>query len=464
MSLSLFPPSLPPFRINVPTGMLYEELAWWRLYQEGLILGQSQEPNEVDMIIQPVQTLRANACIGKIYCDVLSPDIVQNASFVLNTFLGFQIPLYLDFSYLTNVFDGQTQNKDQYAMYYVIYLQGTTTGVLNITSVDVSFVNKANYVSFLSGVRKGTMANTDIDYASNCMASDVVFADGDIYIPNPYMPGNKSPQCYPPAVTFHGYPTPNPLEADSWDVGLPNPINPTTGEVYVYRVDKLNSETRFAGEEPNKGCLTTYLFSTFLTTLADCGTIDEGFLQYGVMRIKVPNTYDSTMPCGDMGSYDALYYSVSSHQCKGTSSDGLLPFWTVNARMMKNTPSDDGYVYVFWAPVADAREIKRQQSTNPGDNYWEPPIIEWGGRRGYLLGLPTLAFFFRYKAPDTSWEGWPGNAPCYDTPDQNQPITDQLGDWCPELYGQTFASYDAFINAPSIGVVPRDGPWPASPS
>lgn len=461
MSESSAPQAL---KIYIPFGRFFADLWWFRSLQNPPVLGNAGATNVMDMVIRPVETLSANACIGKIYCDVLNPELVQNAQFLISTVRGFQLFLPVDFSYLTSGFIGQTQNKDQYAMYFALYLEGTTTGVLNIPRVDVSYVNTVNYVSFLSGVRVGTMANTDINYATNCMEPDVEFEDSDQLIPNPYMPGNKSPACYPLQSTYGTYPTPLPLEADIWDVALPNPTNPTTGQVYVYRVDKLNSETRFAGEEPNKGCLTTYLFSTFLTDINNCGNIDDSYFRYGVMRIKVPNTYDSTSPCGAMQSYDTLYYSVSSHQCKGTSGDDLLPYWTVNARMMKSTPSEEpGYVYVFWGPVDVVRELKRQQSgANPLDNYWEPPIAQWGNRRGYMLGMATLAFFFRYKAPDTDWQGWPGNAPCYDTPAQNLPITDQLGDWCPQLYGQTFASYEEFTNAPSIGIVPRDGPWPSS--
>ena len=453
------------FRIYLPFGRFSAEWWWWKSLQNPPLLGQANDAtNEVEMIITPANVLGANACIGKIYYDVLDPELVQNAQFILNLALGYQLNVPLNFSYLVDGVVGQTQNKDQYALYFGLYIEGTTTPVLNIPIVDVKYVNSVNYVSFLSGVRVLTMENTDINYATNCMAPDVEFVDSSQYIPNPYLPGNKSPACFPPFTAFRGYPTSQPLQTDIWNVGLPNPINPTTGQVYVFRLDKQNSQTRFAGEEPNKGCLTTYLFSTFLTDVANCGTIDESFLQYGVMRIKVPHTYDSTMPCGPMDAYDTLYYSVSAHQCINTPGDKLPEFWTVNARMMKNTPNPDGYVYVFWAPVDVAMQVKRSQAPGPNNNYWEPPIVSWGNRTGYLLGLASLAFFFRYKAPDPAWQGWPGNAPCYDTPAQNLPITDQLGDWCPQLYGQTFASYQDFLDAPSIGIVPRDGPWPSSSS
>jgi hypothetical protein len=96
----------------------------------------------------------------------------------------------------------------------------------------------------------------------------------------------------------------------------------------------------------------------------------------------------------------------------------------------------------------------------PPKKSYEPPVISWGQYKGYLLCAPTFTWYFRYKDPNPDWEGSPINCPCYLDPNTNQPITDELGPWCPELYGGAFSSYDAFMNSSNIGSVVKNQPWP----
>jgi hypothetical protein len=159
-----------------------------------------------------------------------------------------------------------------------------------------------------------------------------------------------------------------------------------------------------------------------------------------------------------MKDYDTLYYSVSSMQLDSLLQKPHPPFWTVNARMMKNYQDELGYAYIFWVPQSDLMLLNESQK-NTKKSY-EPPIITWGTYTGYVLSNPTLTFYFRYKNPNPDWEGNPINCPCYLTPSANQPITDELGPWCPELYGSTFANYNEFINSSNIGSVVKNQSWP----
>jgi hypothetical protein len=73
---------------------------------------------------------------------------------------------------------------------------------------------------------------------------------------------------------------------------------------------------------------------------------------------------------------------------------------------------------------------------------WEPPIVQLGSCQfGYMFGFPTFNLLFRDRGSNINWQGYPGNAPCYETLEEtlkNQ-ITDELGIYCPQIYGfETF--------------------------
>mmetsp|Transcript_47434 Transcript_47434/g.60917 ORF Transcript_47434/g.60917 Transcript_47434/m.60917 type:complete len:131 (-) Transcript_47434:61-453(-) len=117
----------------------------------------------------------------------------------------------------------------------------------------------------------------------------------------------------------------------------------------------------------------------------------------------------------------------------------------------------NSYFYIFFAPPDEVREYA--ESTQPGGLQSTPPKYEWGGYKGYLLGLPDFAFIFRYRVNNPNWPGNPENAPCYPIALLNQPITNIGDGWLPEIYGDNFDSFAAFENASSIGPIVPGGDW-----
>lgn len=402
----------------------------------------------------------------KVYCDQLYQSMTQtHFDIKFQNIVGIQ-PCEVGYNYYQDpTFRGQCYNlpeadSDQYATYLFNRYSYSSDLLPIYDSISGSYINDVNYISCIIGY--GSFGTDEmLLFASNCKDNDYY----EYYINktqklegNPFLPGSKSTANYPRNTSKSYYYNRqkqilwNELESefsaegtilDSTNTTTVTPTDPTTGQVYVFRLDAQTSKEGFIGEEIPDGCLSTYLFSK----------IPYNTLNYGIMRIKIPNIYDSSSPLTYMKEYDALYFSISSMQDASLLTIPFLPFWTVNARMMKQYMDKDGYCYIFWAPQSDLSQINRTIS-------YEPPVISWGDRKGFCLSVPTFAFYFRYKAPNQDWEGNPINCPCYLTPSANQPITDELGPWCPELYGEMFNSYNEFINSSMIGIVPKDGPWP----
>lgn len=229
----------------------------------------------------------------------------------------------------------------------------------------------------------------------------------------------------------------------------------------VLRLSKLLSETDFILEQANLNtCSDSYLFSRPIINDIDSTT---DFLQtsefpkyYGIMRVKVPHVLNSIQANHLQKQYDALYFSVSSIQ--DGKKENIGTFWTVNVPMMERLMDENGYSFIFWMPQEEF--VGRFQLDDT-----EPPIIKWGGFQGYVLPTPSVAFYFRYKAPNSNWKGSPTNAPCYFNAKTNKPITtEHLGEWLPSLYGDNFTDFTEFMNSSSIGLVNYDKtlPWPIS--
>lgn len=113
----------------------------------------------------------------------------------------------------------------------------------------------------------------------------------------------------------------------------------------------------------------------------------------------------------------------------------------------------DGYAYVFFVTNAYAAQLASEQSLPEG----QAPVISWGKYTGYVLGEPDYAVILRYRVPADTWQGSPANATCWLTSEDNQPVTkEQLGDWFPEMYGDTM---DNFFSG-NIWPVYSDQDWP----
>ena len=114
--------------------------------------------------------------------------------------------------------------------------------------------------------------------------------------------------------------------------------------------------------------------------------------------------------------------------------------------------------YVFFAPLEDVRSLAQEQ-----DSQDVPPTLEWGGYKGYVLGMPDYSFIFRFREPSSEWEGSPANAPCFDSPLVNEAIKGGvLGEWLPEIYADDFDSFDDFVAADHISAVTANQDWPSS--
>lgn len=125
--------------------------------------------------------------------------------------------------------------------------------------------------------------------------------------------------------------------------------------------------------------------------------------------------------------------------------------------MLNEYIDENGYAYVFFMPDDYVASLVDVQGTPPKT----PPVIHWGNYSGYVLGNPSYAVLLRYRIPANNWQGSPVNATCYPTPDSVEPVTvEELGEYLPELYGDTLAHF----NAGYIGAVNNEEPWPAASS
>ena len=338
-----------------------------------------------------------NIILVKVYCDQLYESMSQTH---FNMFLtnNVNIPLEIIYNYyLDTQYQGQccdVFDSDQYATYHITYVNTYNPIFDYITG---SYLNDMNYISCLIGQRSGS----GVQFATNC-TDDSHF---EYYLntqqkldENPFLPDSKSTAYYTRnnsslyfskrqelLFTLETELSSSLFSSSSGTTGT----NPTTGQIYVYRLDKESTQDDFAGEEATDGCLSTYLFCK----KGVCNT-----LTYGIMRIKIPYCYDSSLPLiQPMKQYDVLYYSVSAMQYELLLDHPFAPFWTVNTRMMKTYQDENGYTYIFWAPQSDVMLINDSQQLIK--KTYEPPVITWGQYTGYLLCAPTMTFYFRYKSP-----------------------------------------------------------------
>lgn len=227
--------------------------------------------------------------------------------------------------------------------------------------------------------------------------------------------------------------------------------------VPFYRPDILSSKFQLDGANSGE-CSDAYV--TTIWNSSDLRMPDDRL--YHVIRVVVPYVFVRTdlEPADALfGSYDARYFSVSAHR-EYYYHSSRVPFtvpnvswWTINARMMSEVVDGAGHAYIVTLPDADAEKLQQEQ----GLEAWEAPKIDWGGRKVFVLGLPTNGFIvMRYRDPDPNWAGSPANAPCYKIPRTNRPLTkDSLGVYTPLMYscGSDVKSLDDFLAADACGSV-----------
>lgn len=214
-----------------------------------------------------------------------------------------------------------------------------------------------------------------------------------------------------------------------------------SGKIDLYRPDKVASLSILPDEVAEDGCSKGYLYANK----------DEG-QEILILRIKVPQTFiHNATPDTVFGHYQCRELTVSAHPVYGLPQ--TLDFWSVSSRMLNDFIDDEGYAYVFFGPDDYVQQQVIEQQTVAT----RPPVMIWGNYTGYLLGDPSGSLIVRYRDPADNWVGNPANAVCYLDKASNQPVTTaELGEYLPELYGDTLANF----LAGHIGDVIKDQAWP----
>lgn len=217
--------------------------------------------------------------------------------------------------------------------------------------------------------------------------------------------------------------------------------NSASGKINFYRPDKVDSLSILPDEVAEDGCSKGYLYAN-----KDAGQ------EILILRIKVPQTFiHNAMPDTVFGHYQCRELTVSAHPLYGLPQ--TLDFWSVSSRMLNDFIDDEGYAYVFFGPDDYVQQQVIEQQTVAT----RPPVMTWGNYTGYLLGDPSGSLIVRYRDPADDWVGNPANAVCYLDKVSNQPVTTaELGEYLPELYGDTLANF----SAGHIGDVIKDQAWP----
>ncbi|WP_336854437.1 hypothetical protein [Pseudescherichia vulneris] len=125
--------------------------------------------------------------------------------------------------------------------------------------------------------------------------------------------------------------------------------------------------------------------------------------------------------------------------------DSANPYIPGNPSVFANANSASGKINFYRPDKVDSLSILPDE------------VAEDGCSKGYLLGDPSGSLIVRYRDPADNWVGNPANAVCYLDKASNQPVTTaELGEYLPELYGDTLANF----LAGHIGDVIKDQAWP----
>jgi len=324
---------------------------------------------------------------------------------------GVAYPVDIAFSYQEKYSSGQpSPGYDQHEQCFVVFI-GQETALEKEMHISISGeFQQAGYMSatlYYPSVGNPGMPLEVIDKEMETIPATE----------NPYITGN-------PSVFAYG-------------VG-----NQDSGKVDLYRPDKLASLSILPDEVAEDGCSKGYLYANK----------KEG-QEVLILRIKMPQTFiHNATPDTVFGSYQCRELTVSAHSIFGQPQ--VLDFWSVSSRMLNDFIDDQGYAYVFFGPD----DYVHQQVVAQQTVATRPPVMRWGNYQGYLLGNPGGSLIIRYRDPADNWIGNPKNAVCYLDGISNQPVTqEELGDYLPELYGDTLINF----LAGHIGNVVNNKAWPA---
>lgn len=321
---------------------------------------------------------------------------------------GVAYPVDVAFSYKQSYMEGQpSPGYDQHEQCFAVFIgqiRALEEEMLITISGEFQQVGYMSATLYFSSLNTPTLPIEVIDSEMTAIPATA----------NPYIPGN-------PSVFANA--------------------NSASGRIDLYRPDKVASLSILPDEVAADGCSKGYLY-------ANKGEGDEIL----ILRIKVPETFiHNATPDTIFGNYPCRELTVSAHPVFGLPQ--ILDFWSVSSRMLNDFIDDDGYAYVFFGPDDYVEQQVIEQKTVAT----RPPVMTWGNYTGYLLGDPSGSLIVRYRDPADDWVGNPANAVCYLNKASNQPVTSaELGDYLPELYGDTLANF----SAGHIGDVVKDQTWP----
>ncbi|HEY4438752.1 MAG TPA: hypothetical protein VGN40_21585 [Lelliottia sp.] len=329
-------------------------------------------------------------------------------------------------------------NFDQFCQYFqaLVTTRGVDVQPNSVISIygqfkPVSYFTTTIYIAFVDGT------TTQIDIR----AKDMPVEPPGL---NPYVEGNPSIFSYDtpiylpldPIINSSSIEKEKSIEINSSKIGA-------DGRVDIYRIDAQSATTGSPdGMEPD-GCPDYYMTNPGETTSSA-----------QILRIKIPNTViqDST-PDMTFGSYQCSEYTICAYKMGG--EDPILDYWATCSRQMHENMDENGYAYVFFLSDDYVNTLITEQNTPD----LTPPIVTWGIYKGVALGIPNDHIVIRLRGPSENWAGAPINTVCYLTPADNQPLNkEELGEWLPELYADTFENF----SKGNIGAVFNNQPWPDS--
>lgn len=395
-----------------------------------------------------------SAPVFRVYKDTIVP-IDKLPRCFMKTNKGLR-ELFIAFSYSKTGLKGQIGlGFDQYAIVMANpnpqYEKDLVT-----ESLEVFFYTDVNYWSFNwnrnDGMRVFITCKSGPD--NETPLKEWVYSHKKQPIPDPYTLGNSSLGCYLSGTGGDDATKRTKQQIVYFDPSKP-PIIPDHRLHYlpIFRIDQQTggnlSKYGFLDGWRARECFNTYLFGPIFVPSY------RAFrdYKYGIIRIPVPGVYD-TAACPIRDEYDVSYFSLSTSYDPNLSSEDLkkrlLPFWTVNGRMLKQIQNDRGVAYVIWAQKEDIEPLI--DPANPD----VPPVVEATLTvhdhpikiRAFVLGWSDYCWIFRYRTPNPAWEGSPDNAPCYEEVAENRPINPVvMKGTLPTILGSESPSFSEFLSS-----------------
>lgn len=393
-----------------------------------------------------------SAPVFRVYADQIVP-LDKQPKCYMTTNKGVR-ELFTAFSYAKTGLKGQIGlGFDQYALVFANPNPQYEQDLVTYT-VELYLYTDINYWSFNWNNKQGVRVFITSKNNNDTCFKDWSYNYKNSVIPDPFTNDNNSIGCYlgwkPQPIPKTIFTNDNPIDNDLSLIDLP-----------IFRIDQQTggnlSKYGFLDGWRAKKCFDTYLFGPiFVPPFAD-----HRGNKYGIIRIPVPNTYTGPY-CPLKEDLDLNYFSIStSYDPNLTPAElktRMLPFWTVNGRMMKELMTENKISYVVWMPTEDINElIKPDPSKPPHPPSTIPPVVEFEVSdesnnpvkiQAYVLGYSDYCWIFRYRTPNPEWPGNPNNADCPEKSLDNKRIpVGGLNGWLPTILASTATNAKEFLDS-----------------